>query len=60
MNILLVAPMPPQPQAPGETFTDSLALDADTLGNAPLEGRLYRLNNPQEVYRQVIVQPNLQ
>ncbi len=46
--------------APGETFTDSLDLDADTLGNAPLEGRLYRLDNPQEVYRQVIVQPNLQ
>ena len=46
--------------APGETFTASLTLDASALNNSPLAGTLYRLDQPETVYRQVIMPPNLQ
>jgi hypothetical protein len=59
-NKRLVRQWPVIALAPGETFTASLDLSADIPSDTTLEGALYRLDNPQEAYRQVIVQPNLQ
>jgi uncharacterized membrane protein len=42
--------------APGETWTSSIALPADRVNTGSIEAVLYRLDNPNAVYRQVKLQ----